>query len=64
MSIFNRSKKNEINEYFFDKKSSSSESDDEIHLDEQIDESSLDSFWDNVVKDIHKDPEWFTFTDE
>ncbi|HPF31312.1 MAG TPA: hypothetical protein PLO25_03340 [Candidatus Saccharibacteria bacterium] len=64
MSIFKRSKKSEIDEYYFDKKSSSSKSDDEIRLDEQIDEGSLDSFWDNVVKDIHKDPEWFTFSDE
>lgn len=36
----------------------------DIDLTEQIDEESLDAFWDNVVKDIHEDPEWFTFSDE
>ncbi|MEI7689971.1 MAG: hypothetical protein WCI79_03340 [Candidatus Saccharibacteria bacterium] len=35
--------------------------DDSIALDEQIDEASLENFWDKVVADIHADPEWFTF---
>lgn len=32
-------------------------------LDEQIDEESLEKFWDQVVEDIHSDPEWYNFTD-
>lgn len=38
--------------------------DDYISLSEQIDEQELDSFWDEVVQDIHDDPDWFTFADE
>jgi hypothetical protein len=37
---------------------------DDIVLDEQIDEGSLEKFWDEVVEDIHEDPEWFTFADK
>ncbi|MFZ2125423.1 MAG: hypothetical protein WA087_00135 [Candidatus Saccharimonadales bacterium] len=37
---------------------------DDIALDEQVDEDSLEKFWDEVVDDIHHDPEWFTFADE
>ncbi len=36
----------------------------DIDLDEQLDEESLETFWSNVVDDIHDDPEWFTFSDE
>ena len=35
--------------------------DDSIALDDQIDEASLEDFWNKVVKDIESDPEWFTF---
>ena len=35
--------------------------DDKIDLNDQIDEASLENFWDKVVKDIEEDPEWFTF---
>ncbi|MEI6228634.1 MAG: hypothetical protein WCP11_01260 [Candidatus Saccharibacteria bacterium] len=35
--------------------------DDKIDLNDQIDEASLENFWDKVVKDIEDDPEWFTF---
>jgi hypothetical protein len=38
--------------------------DDDIVLSEQLDEGSLERFWDKVVQDIHHDPEWFTFADE
>ncbi|MCX6728812.1 MAG: hypothetical protein NTV39_03520 [Candidatus Saccharibacteria bacterium] len=37
---------------------------DEIVLDDGIDEEQLDHYWDEVVQDIHQDPDWFTFTDE
>lgn len=37
---------------------------DDISLSEQLDEESLDSYWDKVVDDIHEDPEWSTFADE
>lgn len=38
--------------------------DDNIFLDEQIDEDSLEKFWEQVVEDIHEDPEWFSFDNE
>ena len=38
--------------------------DDDIILSEQLDEGSLEKFWDQVVQDIHRDPEWFSFADE
>ena len=37
---------------------------DDIFLDEPFDESSLENFWEQVVQDIHDDPEWFSFADE
>lgn len=37
---------------------------DDFSLDDQIDEESLEKFWDQVVKDIHQDPEWFKFSDK
>lgn len=36
----------------------------DIDLTEQIDEVSLETFWNHVVEDIHQDPEWFTFSDD
>lgn len=36
----------------------------EIQLDEQLDDQDLEKYWESVVEDIHKDPEWFTFTNE
>lgn len=33
-----------------------------IDLNEQIDEPQLEAFWDQVVQDIHEDPEWFNFS--
>ena len=36
----------------------------EIKLEEQLDDEDLEKYWDNVVKDIHEDPEWFTFSDK
>ncbi|NCQ53865.1 hypothetical protein COV88_01765 [Candidatus Saccharibacteria bacterium CG11_big_fil_rev_8_21_14_0_20_41_19] len=37
---------------------------DDILLDESVDEGSLEQFWEQVVQDIHDDPDWFTFADE
>jgi len=37
---------------------------DEIVLGDDIDENSLELYWDKVVQDIHQDPDWFTFDDE
>lgn len=31
-------------------------------LDEQIDEDSLEQYWERVVNDIHSDPEWYNFS--
>lgn len=36
----------------------------DINLDDQIDEPSLEEFWNHVVDDIHHDPEWFTFSND
>jgi hypothetical protein len=36
----------------------------EIQLNEQLDDQDLEKYWEDVVEDIHKDPEWFTFDDE
>ncbi|MEI7918031.1 MAG: hypothetical protein WCH58_01490 [Candidatus Saccharibacteria bacterium] len=37
---------------------------DDILLDEKLDEQSLEEFWEQVVQDIHDDPDWFSFADE
>jgi len=37
---------------------------DNILLEDRVDEKSLEGFWDEVSKDIHQDPEWFSFADE
>jgi hypothetical protein len=37
---------------------------DDILLDDQIDENSLEAYWDQVIQDIHEDPEWFSFDNE
>lgn len=37
---------------------------DDINLNEQIDDGSLESFWNEVVNDIREDPDWFKFADE
>ena len=33
-----------------------------LSLDDQIDENSLEQFWEKIVEDIHSDPEWFNFS--
>ena len=38
--------------------------DEDMALDQQISEVELDNYWDNVVEDIHRDSEWFSFADE
>ncbi|NTW61091.1 hypothetical protein HGB24_00140 [Candidatus Saccharibacteria bacterium] len=43
---------------------SSRTDDDEIELNDQVDELSLEAFWDKVVKDIHEDPDWFNFSND
>lgn len=37
---------------------------DDIDLTESIDDDKLEKFWDQVVSDIHDDPEWFTFDND
>lgn len=37
---------------------------DDIALDEPVDEASLEDFWEQVVQDIHEDPEWCNFSDD
>lgn len=38
--------------------------DDTIDLNNDVDEQELEQSWNNIVKDIEKDPEWFRFSDE
>jgi hypothetical protein len=38
--------------------------DEDINLDEDIDEQAIEEAWTNIVNDIEKDPEWFTFSNE
>lgn len=61
MSLINNLQLQEIDDLPDDMSSSLSNSDDEINLREPIDEGKLEQFWDQVVEDVHKDPDWFTF---
>ncbi|TAL14904.1 hypothetical protein EPN95_01605 [Patescibacteria group bacterium] len=38
--------------------------DESISLDDDLDEQKLDEAWNNIVKDIEQDPEWFRFSDD
>ncbi|MDB5167420.1 MAG: hypothetical protein JWN26_565 [Candidatus Saccharibacteria bacterium] len=38
--------------------------DESISLDDDLDEQALDEAWNNIVKDIEQDPEWFRFNDD
>jgi len=35
-----------------------------ISLDDDLDEQALNEAWNNIVKDIEQDPEWFRFGDD
>jgi hypothetical protein len=37
---------------------------DDIDLDEEIDEDTLNAKWDMIIDDVRKDPQWFTFDNE
>jgi hypothetical protein len=37
--------------------------DESISLDDDLDEQLLADEWNNIVKDIEQDPEWFHFSD-
>ncbi len=38
--------------------------DEVINLNDDLDEQTLDEAWNNIVKDIEQDPEWFRFSDD
>lgn len=61
MSLLNHLQFQEIDSSFDDIPDEHSLQDD-IILDDQFDEDSLEHYWDQVVNDIHDDPEWFTFS--
>lgn len=64
MSIFNKLQYSQVdNQSEEDAKLPSKKNDDNFDLHEQISESDLDDFWNNVEQDIQKDPEWFKFTE-
>ncbi len=64
MSLLNYLQFQEIDDSSDDIPDEHNVKDDDIELDEQVDEHSLEEFWDKVVRDIHDDPEWFTFADK
>ncbi|NTW61794.1 hypothetical protein HGB25_00035 [Candidatus Saccharibacteria bacterium] len=37
---------------------------DNIDLNEDIDEGKLDTYWDQVVRDVESDPSWFDFAEK
>lgn len=47
-----------------DDSTESSASSDVINLNEPINEGELTQFWDQVVRDVQTDPDWFTFDDK
>jgi len=61
MSLLNFLRLQEIDSSFDDVSDESRLRDDDIELNDQFDEDSLESYWDQVVQDIHEDPEWFNF---
>ena len=64
MSLFNYLQFQKLDDPADDARIDERMRDDSIKLDEQIDEDSLEKFWDKVVTDIHDDPSWFTFDNE
>lgn len=62
MSLLNYLQFQEIDSSF-DDVTDDYRSSDNIVLDDQFDEDSLEHYWDQVVQDIHEDPEWFNFSD-
>lgn len=36
----------------------------DLDLSQDIDEGSLEAFWNNVERDIQNDPEWFNFAEK
>jgi len=65
MSLLNHLQLQEIDDFPDDERDNYRHiADDDISLDEQIDEASLENFWNNVVTDIHDDPKWSKFADE
>jgi|GEM_PF-1133283 hypothetical protein len=64
MSIFNKLQYSPVeNQSEEDIKLPSKKNDENFDLHEQISESDLDDFWNNVEQDIQQDPEWFKFTE-
>jgi hypothetical protein len=63
MSLLNFLQFQEIDE-LQDDTSEDHQPQDDINLEEPLDDSLLENFWDQVVDDIHQDPDWFTFNDD
>lgn len=60
MSLLNNLELQKIDDSV-DDLSNGNNSNDDIDLGDQIDEGALEQYWDNVVNDLHKDPDWFSF---
>ena len=63
MSLLNYLQLQEIDSSFDDVSDEDRFRDDKIELNDQFDEDSLERYWEQVVNDIHEDPEWFNFSD-
>jgi len=63
MSLLNFLRFQEIDSSFDDISDENRLRDDKIELNDQFDEDSLERYWEQVVSDIHEDPEWFNFSD-
>ena len=63
MSLLNFLRLQEIDSSFDDVSDENRLRDDKIELNDQFDEDSLEHYWEQVVNDIHEDPEWFNFSD-
>lgn len=64
MSLLNYLQLQEIDDFPDDEMVDFRRPADDISLDDQLDETSLENYWEQVVDDIHEDPEWSTFADE
>lgn len=61
MSLLNNLQLQQIDDSADDLSRGQSVDGDDILLNEAVDENELDSYWSQVVQDIHEDPDWFTF---
>lgn len=66
MSILNHLEFQPIDDDFSDSmpQEHQHDSDEDIELSDEVDESKLNNYLDEVIDDIHNDPDWVTLDDE